>query len=153
MEIKELKLDMVGTKYVAAFSEYAAIIPGKVGTFSHRKAEIPNVTNDSIIVYEPKTGDDHKIGYFYIGFITEGPVDRIPSGMDYLQVEGSFAVLETEFDVTKMGEYYSVLVKWLYAEGYQEHPTDQIVEIYTGQNGQIDQLSICLPVLSPKHVP
>ncbi|MBB4824653.1 putative transcriptional regulator YdeE [Sporosarcina luteola] len=152
MEIKELKLDMVGTKYVAPFSEYAAIIPDKVEAFGRRKDEIPNVTNDSIIVYEPKAGDDHEIGYFYLGFITEGPVEQIPAGMEHVHVAGAFAVLDTDFDVTRMGEYYNRLVKWLYAEGYQEHPTARIVEIYTGEHDHPARLSICLPILAPNRV-
>ncbi|CAG9622558.1 hypothetical protein [Sutcliffiella rhizosphaerae] len=102
---------LIGIKNVEKFEDYPVVIPKAVDEFRGR-FEMQKDTVRSI-VYEPKKGPSHDVGFFYCGALLEDKPTELPDGISYLRLEGHYAYARDTFDVTRMGEFYNNLDNWI----------------------------------------
>lgn len=73
---------MVGFKHTGLFSEYPNLIPPAINQVKQKMEEVSERTNTLVILYEPCKGEDHKVGYFYAGYIVEGEPSSVPDAAE-----------------------------------------------------------------------
>lgn len=146
MRIAHLDVKVAGIKHTASFDMYPQIISGKVEQTKQRMRELGMDKSERYIIYEPKRGPDHEHGFFMTGVAVEDGVGEIPVDMELIHLRGSYAVLETMFDPSRMGEYYDQLDRMIEQSDYR-HALDRfIVELYKELDDGSQKLLISMPV-------
>ena len=92
----EQSFHALGKKYTGKFEEYPIVIPKATDDFKEAyQKERKESTFTRVIVYEPKRGPEHTIGYFYLGaLIEEEQLGEVPEDMYFLNINGEFATLD-----------------------------------------------------------
>lgn len=146
MRINELDIMIIGMKYTAPFQSYPHIIPDKVEQTKQRLQEIGIDNFNRYIVYEPQKNENHTEGFFFIGVAMVNNTGMIPPDMEQVHLTGQYVVLETIFDVSKMGEYYTKIDEWIDSSEYKHSQDRFIVEMYSELQDGSQALGIYMPV-------
>lgn len=80
MKCKLSNLDsiFIGFKFTGLFANYSNMIPQGLREIKQKELEINNRLDKTVILYESCKGKDHKIGYFYIGWIVTKEQSILP---------------------------------------------------------------------------
>lgn len=119
---------VVGKKNKGLYSNLASEVPINAQGFMSRIDEIKNHLGVEVSLFEPKKGEDHKEGHYYVGVLVKGKMDEVPSGMEYIEISGEF--VSTRGSMTVVSDLYTSLQKWSKEHGY--HPTQEsyFIEMY-----------------------
>jgi len=136
---------VIGIRHCGLFSEYGKIIPQAIHSLQARKDEVPGETGTEVILYEPKRGDDHIEGYFYIGYLVTESAANIPEGMEYFHLSGQYAFVTG--DESRMGELYGFLDEWIRNKHLQKDwPKAFIIEVY--DKDRPSEVEICMKIIN-----
>ncbi|MYL70626.1 AraC family transcriptional regulator [Halobacillus litoralis] len=89
---------IVGIKGHGAFENFATEVPEFARQLLHRTREIEHHTNIEIALFEPKWGDDHLEGHYYVGILVRDKPSHVPKGMEYLEVSGTYVSAKGSID-------------------------------------------------------
>ncbi|WP_047980239.1 GyrI-like domain-containing protein [Ornithinibacillus contaminans] len=140
---KELKL--VGLKGSGEFVNFGNEVPLLARELLSRSNEILNSTETEIALYEPKRDDEHRVGHYYVGLIVMEQLDKIPSGMHYIETNRSY--ITTRGNISNLRELHLNLLKWGEEQGYQQDFDSYIIETYHPIEGG-EEVEIYLPIKS-----
>lgn len=146
MKITKLDVKIIGIKHTASFETYPQIIPHKVQQTKKRMQELGMDRSERYIIYEPKKGSNHDDGFFIIGVAVENEDKQVTPDMEKVHLLGSYAVLETTFDPSRMGEFYTQLDQLIYESEYKHSQDHYIVELYKERPEGSQELIIFMPV-------
>ncbi|MBS4209930.1 GyrI-like domain-containing protein [Bacillus sp. FJAT-50079] len=148
MKITHLNLKVIGQKHTAPFKSYSHIFPEKVEQTKQRMQELGIDKNQRYIIYEPQKHEKHETGFFYTGVSVDNDNVQVPNDMDLIHLYGKYAVLETIFDASRMGEYYTALDEWIYRSDYSHARDRFIIELYVEMQVGSQELIIFMPVVA-----
>jgi len=125
---------------------YPQIIPEKVQQSKLRMRELDMDKSERYIIYEPKKGEHHEDGFFITGVATESCNEQVPTDMELFHLTGCYAVLESIFDSSKMGEFYTQLDQLIDQSEYKHTQDRFIIELYKELADGSQELVIFMPV-------
>lgn len=140
--------NIIAIKNSGRFEDYPTIIPKAEEEFKNLYKTLSNENRIRAIVYEPKKGPKHEVGYFYLGaIVNEFPTD-LPEGMERIQLEGQYAYVRDEFDVTRMGELYDALARWIMNHNLErkDAQNEYMIEVYYPQDNGKEDLEVCMRI-------
>jgi hypothetical protein len=151
MEAKLINLDFtyVGFKFSGEFTQYSKLIPLAVYELKQKNKEIKERTETLVILYEPCKGEEHKVGYFIVGYIIAGENVSPPEGAELITIKGRYAT--TTGTISQMADIYSYIGSWIAEQALQQIWPDTLhIEIYeepllTEITGN-EKVQVCLPV-------
>lgn len=119
---------VVGMKNKGLFSNFESEVPMSAQRFMSRIDEIKNHFGIEVSLFEPKKGEDHKEGQYYVGVLVKDKIDEVPSGMEYIEISGEY--VSTRGSITSISDLYTSLQKW--SKEHEYHPTQEtyFIEIY-----------------------
>ncbi|RZT23667.1 GyrI-like domain-containing protein [Fictibacillus sp. BK138] len=135
---------VVGMKNKGIYSNFGSEVPKNAQRFMSRIDEIKNHLGIEVSLFEPKKGEDHKEGQYYVGVLVKDKTDEVPSGMEYIEISGEF--VSTRGSMTVVSDLYNSLQKWSEEHGY--YPTQQsyFIEMYH-QVEEGEEVEIYLPII------
>lgn len=137
---KEFKL--AGQKNKGLFKDYAALVPQAAHRFLNTAAGIPKAGNE-VTIYEPRR-ENHEEGLFYVGLLVEQQPDSLPEGVEYLEVQHTYAM--TRGNGSEIGSLYSGLDRWIAEQSLTRAAHDHfIVEVYYPVSGG-EEVEIYIPI-------
>ncbi|MCM3690876.1 GyrI-like domain-containing protein [Neobacillus niacini] len=139
---KEFKL--VGLKGKGEFVNFGYVVPMLAKQLLSREKEIVNSTETEIALFEPKKDEEHLIGHFYVGLIVNDKINKVPSGMEYIEANKSYVT--TRGHLSKVGELHLNLLNWAKEQGYQRDHDSYIIETYHPIGNGIEEVQIYLPI-------
>ncbi|MEI5908978.1 GyrI-like domain-containing protein [Bacillus spongiae] len=145
MKFKKLErtFKLVGMKHKGEFKNYGNEVPMNAQKFMSRVDEISTHTGTEIALFEPKKGDAHLEGEYYVGIIVPDSITETPSEMEYIEVKDEFVV--TRGSIMEVGKLHSKLGEWAKEQGYHNKQDSYIIETYHPvENGE--EVEIYLPI-------
>ena len=139
---KEFKL--VGLKGSGEYKNFGSEVPLLAKRLLSRSSEIDFPTESEIALYEPKKSADHTTGNFYVGLIVRERVNKIPTGMDYLETNNHY--ITTRGNIMELGKLHEGLLNWGTAQGYKRDLDSYIIETYHPVN-EGEEVEIYLPII------
>lgn len=139
---KEFKI--VGLRGSGEFVNFGTEVPLLAKQFLSRSNEISIPTETEIAVFEPKKDDDHRIGHYYVGFMVSEKLKEVPSGMDFIETNNSYA--STRGNMSDLGELHLNLLKWAKHQGYERDLDSYIIETYHPMEEGEEEVQIYLPI-------
>jgi predicted transcriptional regulator YdeE len=139
---KEFKL--VGLRGSGEFVNFGIEVPLLAKQFLSRSNEILIPTETEIAVFEPKKDDEHRIGHYYVGFMVSEKLKEVPSGMDFIETNNSYA--STRGNISNLGELHVNLLKWAEQQGYERDLDSYIIETYHPMGEGEEEVQIYLPI-------
>jgi predicted transcriptional regulator YdeE len=118
---------LVGMKNKGAYSNYESEVPMNAQRFMSRINEIKNHLGIEVSIFEPKKSGNHKEGHYYVGVLVEDKIEKVPSGMEYLEITGEF--VSTRGSMNFVADLHASLLKWSKEQGF--HPTQESYFIET----------------------
>jgi len=144
-----LEFVFVGFKFSGYFNDYPTLIPEAAKKVKARKDEIVDSTETFAILYEPQKGKEHKIGFFYVGYIVSGDPVSSSDDAEVITINGKYvSALGT---INQMADIYSYIGSWITEKGFKQiWPDTLFVEIYnkpieTEVTGN-EEVQVCLPI-------
>ncbi|WP_226537473.1 GyrI-like domain-containing protein [Fictibacillus halophilus] len=136
---------VVGMKNKGLYSNFGSEVPKNAQRFMSRIDEIKNPLGIEVSLFEPKKGEDHKEGQYYVGVLVKDKIDEVPSGMEYIKISGEF--VSTKGSMTVVSDLYTSLQKWSKEHGY--HPTQEsyFIEMYLPVE-EGEEVEIYIPIIS-----
>jgi hypothetical protein len=131
MECKLSKLDFtfVGFKFTGLFSEYSNLIPQGLRELNQKGHQINDRMDKTVILYEPCKGEEHKIGFFYIGYIVTKEQTQLAEEAELIIINGNYASSSGTID--QMSDIYSNINYWIKEKEYKPIWPDALhIEIY-----------------------
>jgi hypothetical protein len=105
-KLKVCEYHVIGYKYTGRFDSYHVLVGQAFQELQKRLGLIPSRTDTTVALYEPKRGDEHIVGSFYVGcVIREEPTD-IPDGSEYIHIKGKYACGSGM--IKQMGQIYHI---------------------------------------------
>jgi predicted transcriptional regulator YdeE len=146
MECKAVKktFRVLGVKGSGAFANFGTEIPKLAQQFLGRLDEIKNHSGIEIALFEPKMDVDHLEGYFYVGVMVNGPLDKVPVGMDYIETTHDYVTTRSEMN--NIGNVHNILLKWTNDQGYKRDLEAYIIETYHPMENGVEEVEIYLPI-------
>ncbi|RED66135.1 GyrI-like domain-containing protein [Cohnella lupini] len=128
-KLSDLNFVFVGFKFTGLFSDYPKLIPQGLSEIKDKEQQIINRLDKTIILYEPCKGEDHKIGYFYLGWIMTKEQLTLPDEANLIRINGKYATSSGTID--QMEEIYSRINNWIREKEYKPiWPETLYIEIY-----------------------
>ncbi|WP_406946015.1 GyrI-like domain-containing protein [Halobacillus sp. SY10] len=135
---------IVAIKGHGAFENFATEVPDFARQLLHRTREIENHANIEIALFEPKRGEDHLEGHYYVGVLVKDKPSQVPKGMEYLEVSGTYASSRGPIDHVDV--LYKEVGEWTYQQQLTRDWLTYIVETYhPTENGE--DVEVFLPIL------
>lgn len=135
---------IVAIKGHGAFENFATEVPDFARQLLHRTREIENHANIEIALFEPKMGEDHLEGHYYVGVLVKDKPSQVPKGMEYLEVSGTYASSRGPIDHVDV--LYKEVGEWTYQQQLTRDWLTYIVETYhPTENGE--DVEVFLPIL------
>lgn len=138
---KEFKL--VGLKGSGEFVNFGMEVPLLAKQLLNRKNEIPNPTETEIALFEPKKDEKHRVGQYYVGLMVNERLNKVPSGMDYIETNKSY--ITTRGNISDLRELHLKLLNWAVEQGYQRDLDSYIIETYHPKE-EGEEVQIYLPI-------
>ncbi|QJD83234.1 GyrI-like domain-containing protein [Cohnella herbarum] len=127
--IAKLNFLFVGFKLTGLFSEYSNLIPQGLREIKQKDHLINDRLDKTVILYEPCKGEDHKIGFFYIGYIITKEQSLLSEELEVIRINGNY-VFSTGI-IDQMADIYSNINSWISENGYKPiWPDTLYIEIY-----------------------
>ncbi|TKC16370.1 GyrI-like domain-containing protein [Robertmurraya kyonggiensis] len=142
--LKEFKV--VGLKGSGEFINFGNEVPLLAKQVLSRANEILNSTETEIALFEPKRGEEHRAGQYFVGLIVNERLSKVPTGMDYIETNISYVT--TKGNIRKLEELHENLLKWSEEQGYQRDLDSYIVETYHPIRDGEEEVQIYLPIKS-----
>ncbi|MFS0593184.1 GyrI-like domain-containing protein [Cytobacillus horneckiae] len=139
---KEFKL--VGLKGSGEFVNFGNEVPLLAKQLLSRSNEILNLVENEIALFEPKKGEEHRIGHYYVGLIVSEKLNEVPTGMDYIETYKSY--ITTRGDISNLGELHLNLLNWAEEQGFQRNLDSYIIETYHPMGEGDEEVQIYLPI-------
>ncbi|WP_409296819.1 GyrI-like domain-containing protein [Peribacillus sp. SCS-26] len=118
----------VGIKNRGRFSEFASVVPKNAQKFMSRRDELEDHSGTEIAFFEPKRGEDHLEGGYYVGITATRKPGEVPSGMEYLEITHTYAAARGE--ISEIGSLHSRLNDWIFEQGRHVNQEAYFVELY-----------------------
>ncbi|SDO03747.1 GyrI-like domain-containing protein [Halobacillus aidingensis] len=135
---------IVAIKGHGAFENFATEVPDFARQLLHRTREIENHANIEIALFEPKRGEDHLEGHYYVGVLVKDKPSQVPKGMEYLEVSGTYA--SSRGPINHVDVLYKEVGEWTYQQQLTRDWLTYIVETYhPTENGE--DVEVFLPIL------
>ncbi|WP_394218904.1 GyrI-like domain-containing protein [Halobacillus trueperi] len=135
---------IVGIKGHGAFKNFATEVPEFARQLLHRTREIEHHTNIEIALFEPKWGDDHLEGHYYVGILVKDKPSHVPKGMEYLEVPGTYVWVKGP--VEHVDKLYDEVGQWVSEQKLTRDWLSYIVETYhPTENGE--DVEVYLPII------
>ncbi|MBN9654229.1 GyrI-like domain-containing protein [Halobacillus sp. GSS1] len=136
---------IVGIKGHGAFENFATEVPEFARQLLHRTREIEKQTNIEIALFEPKMGEDHLEGHYYVGVLVKDKPSHVPKGMEYLEVSGTY--VSTRGTIDRVDLLYEEAGQWIVEQQLTRDWLSYIVETYhPTENGK--DVELFLPMIS-----
>ncbi|MEK5080615.1 AraC family transcriptional regulator [Solibacillus sp. FSL W7-1436] len=140
---KEFKL--VGIKGSGEYENFGSEVPLLAKQLLSRSNDFDFPTESEIALYEPKKSADHTTGNFYVGLIVHEKLNKIPTGMDYLETNNHY--ITTRGNIMELDKLHEGLLKWGTAQGYKRDMDSYIIETYHSVN-EGEEVEIYLPIIA-----
>lgn len=140
---QEFKL--VALKGCGEYANFGREVPLLAKQLVRRSSEIDYPTESEIALFEPKKSSDHTTGNFYVGLTVPEKVNRIPSGMEYIETHNHY--LTTRGNIMHLEELHKNLLKWGTDQGYKRDFDSYIIETYHPVN-EGEEVEIYLPIIA-----
>ncbi|MCH7321574.1 GyrI-like domain-containing protein [Solibacillus sp. MA9] len=139
---KEFKI--IGLKGSGEYINFGNEVPLLAKQLLSRSNEILSATETEIALYEPKKGEEHKIGHYYVGLIVSEKLMEVPTGMDYIETNKNY--ITTRGSISNLGELHLNLLNWAEEQGYQRDLHSYIIETYHPLGDGDEEVQIYLPI-------
>lgn len=127
--VSNLDFVFIGYKFTGLFTEYPNVIPDCLRETMHNEQLILNRVDKTLILYEPCKGEDHKIGYFYIGWIVTEEQSILPNQAHLIRVKGKYVT--SSGTIEQMEEIYARINHRIHEKAYTPiWPDTLYIEIY-----------------------
>jgi predicted transcriptional regulator YdeE len=136
---------VVGMKNKGVYSNFGRDVPMNAQRFMSRINEIKNHLGIEVSLFEPKKGEDHKEGHYYVGVLVKDKIDEVPSGMEYIEISGEY--VSTRGSMTVVSDLYTSLQKWSKEHGYYPTQKSYFIEMYH-QVEEGEEVEIYIPLIS-----
>ncbi|MCC5800833.1 GyrI-like domain-containing protein [Rossellomorea vietnamensis] len=133
---------VVGLKGKGNFAYFSTEVPRLAKQFMERVDELQAVTGPEVAVYEPKKDSDHVEGIYYVGVIVNEPLNSVPDGMTYIELDEEYALGKGQ----DIGTLHTDLMKWMDDQGYQRKTKAYIVETYHPLEDGGEEVVVYLPI-------
>ncbi|MGD7043449.1 GyrI-like domain-containing protein [Jeotgalibacillus proteolyticus] len=138
---KEFKL--VGLKGSGEFVTFGNEVPLLAKQLLSRSNEILNATETEIALFEPKKGENHSRGHYYVGLIVNKKVNKVPTGMEYIETNNNYITIRG--NMSNLRELHLKVLNWSEERGYERDLDSYIVETYH-PNEVEEEVQIYLPI-------
>jgi predicted transcriptional regulator YdeE len=145
MVVKKI-FKLVGLKGSGEFANYSKEVPMLAKQLLLRSNEILNSTSIEIALFEPKKGEEHQIGHYYVGLLVSEKLTEVPTGMEYIETTKNYVT--TRGNLSNLGELHHNLLNWADEQGYQRDHDSYIVETYHPMGEGIEEVQIYLPIVA-----
>ncbi|MFE1243450.1 GyrI-like domain-containing protein [Fictibacillus sp. NPDC058756] len=135
---------VVGMKNKGLYSNFGSEVPINAQRFMSRIDEIKNHLGVEVSLFEPKKGDDHKEGHYFVGVLVKDKIDEVPAGMEYIEISGEY--VSTRGSMTDVSDLYTSLQKWSNEQGYYPTQKSYFIEMYH-QVEEGEEVEIYLPII------
>ena len=139
---KQFKL--VGLKGSGEYESFGSEVPLLAKRLISRSNEIDFPTESEIALYEPKKSEDHTTGHFFVGLIVQEKVNKIPTGMDYIETNNHY--ITTRGNITELDKLHESLLNWGRVQGYNRDLDAYIIETYHPVS-EGEEVEIYLPII------
>lgn len=140
---KEFKL--VGLKGNGEYKNFGSEVPLLAKRLLSRSNEIDFPTGSEIALYEPKKSSEHTTGNFYVGLTVTERVNKIPTGMDYLETNNHY--ITTRGNIMELDKLHEDLLNWGTDQGYKRDLDSYIIETYHPVS-EGEEVEIYLPIIA-----
>ncbi|ANX13768.1 hypothetical protein ABE41_017295 [Fictibacillus arsenicus] len=135
---------VVGIKNKGLYSNFGSEVPINAQRFMSRIDEIKNHLGVEVSLFEPKKGEDHKEGHYFVGVLVKDKIDEVPAGMEYIEISGEY--VSTRGSMTVVSDLYTSLQKWSKEQGYYPTQKSYFIEMYH-QVEEGEEVEIYLPII------
>jgi predicted transcriptional regulator YdeE len=135
---------VVGIKGGGAFANFGTEVPKLAQQFLARLDEVENCSGTEIALFESKRDANHLEGHYYVGFIVDETLKKIPVGMDYIETAQNYVT--TRGEINNIGNLHNQLLKWVDDQGYTRDLESHIVETYHPVENGEEEVEIYLPI-------
>ncbi|WP_339171187.1 GyrI-like domain-containing protein [Solibacillus sp. FSL R5-0691] len=140
---KEFKL--VCLKGSGEYENFGSEVPLLAKQLLSRSSDFDFPSGSEIALYEPKKSADHMKGNFYVGLIVNEKLNKIPTGMDYLEINNHY--ITTRGNIMELDKLHGDLLNWGTAQGYKRDLDSYIIETYHPVS-EGEEVEIYLPIIS-----
>ncbi|KON90294.1 hypothetical protein AF332_13485 [Sporosarcina globispora] len=140
---KEFKTVVIKNK--GLFKDYAHLVPETARDFLKQGHLVQNSSGLEVSIYEPKRGEDHLEGIFFVGYLVHEKADTLPDGMKYIEVQHKYATIRGK--ALEMGDLYVRLNNWISEQGHQQDSFDNyILEVYYPIENEDEDAEVYIPI-------
>jgi len=139
---KEFKI--IGLKGSGEYINFGNEVPLLAKQLLSRSNEILSATETEITLYEPKKGEEHRIGHYYVGLVVSEKLNEVPTGMDYIETNKNY--ITTRGSISNLGELHLNLLNWAKEQDYQRDLNSYIIETYHPMGDGDEEVQIYLPI-------
>ncbi|SFJ87332.1 Predicted transcriptional regulator YdeE, contains AraC-type DNA-binding domain [Halobacillus dabanensis] len=119
---------IVGINGHGAFADFSTEVPDFARQLLLRTREMEDHTNGEIALFEPKKGENHLEGDYYVGIVVHDKPRYIPRGMEYMEVSRSYTSIRGP--IADINSLYKELADWTEKEEYSRDFASYIIETY-----------------------
>lgn len=135
---------VVGVKGKGFYANFENEVPKLAQQLQSRIDEVENYTGTEIALFEPKRGEDHLEGHYFVGALVEEAPTAIPVGMDYVETVQTYVM--TRGKIHQIGQLHHHLLQWADEQGYIRDLDSHIVETYHPLGNGEEDVEIYLPI-------
>ncbi|MDF2036087.1 GyrI-like domain-containing protein [Cytobacillus oceanisediminis] len=140
---QEFKAAVIRNK--GLFKEYAHLVPEAAQSFLKQSHLVQHSSGIEVSIYEPKRGEAHLEGIFFVGYLVHDKADTLPDGMEYLEVQHKYASIRGK--AAEMGDLYARLNNWINEQGHQRESFDHyILEVYYPIENEDEDVEVYIPI-------
>ena len=133
---------VVAMKHQGRFEDYAVLVPQAAQQFLKR---MPDFSGTEVTVYEPKLGETHIEGIFYVGILVEEKPESLPEEMEFLEIQQSYGMITGKGN--EIGRLYSTIDEWIDKQGHKrELAGSYIIETYHPVENDVEMVEIFIPI-------
>lgn len=127
------------------FKDYAGLVPEAAQSFLKHGHLVQHSSGLEVTIYEPKRGEDHLEGIFFVGYLVHEKPDTLPDGMEYIEVQHTYASIRGKG--ADMGGLYARLNNWIKEQGHTQDSADHyILEVYYPVENEDEDVEVYIPV-------
>lgn len=147
MECKKIhkQFRLAGMKGNGAYADFGTDVPKAAQNLMARADEIEHRAGKEIAIFEPKRGERHLEGSYYVGMIVNQPLSEVPNGMEFIELNGEYAMARG--NIKEVGSLHNGLMKWAVDMGYKQNMDAYIVETYHPLENGEEEIEVYLPIL------
>ncbi|MCU9613111.1 AraC family transcriptional regulator [Caldibacillus lycopersici] len=137
---------LVAIKGTSDFASFGSVVPKAAQQFLVRVDEIDHRSGTEIAIFEPKLGEYHLEGSFYVGMTVNETMTETPPGMDYIELHHEYVT--TRGNIRNIASLHQQLLNWSIEQGYKRNLDTYIVETYHPLENGTEEVEIYLPIHS-----